>query len=150
MKRILLGALGFIIVFVVFLNAIFGGRISLTPFTGSLASEESSTELDPISITLWSEQAELFFEYPPFVAGHASIFAAHLTDLRNFRPVITGTVEIRMITLGQPALSFLASAPLRAGIFTPSVYARLEGRSERQSQIQSQLAENNHIGEEHV
>lgn len=150
MKRIVYWALGIIILLAVFLTAILGGGISLTSFTGSKPSEESSTEPDPISMTLWSDQAELFMEYPPFVARHASIFAAHLTDLRNFRPVITGTVEVRMTTQGQPALSFWASAPLRAGIFTPSVYAWLEGRSERQSQIQSQLAENNHIGEEHV
>ncbi|MCH7615733.1 MAG: efflux RND transporter periplasmic adaptor subunit [Nitrospinae bacterium] len=121
MKRIFYWALGIIILLAVFLAAILGREISLTSFTGSKASEESSTEPDPISITLWSDQAELFLEYPPLVAGHASTFAAHLTDLRTFRPVITGTVEIRMTTTGQPALTFLASAPLRPGIFTPSV-----------------------------
>ena len=121
MKRIFYWALGIIILLAVFLAAILGREISLTSFTGSKASEESSTEPDPISITLWSDQAELFLEYPSLVVGHASTFAAHLTDLRTFRPVITGSVEIRMTTTGQPALTFLASTPLRAGIFTPSV-----------------------------
>jgi len=121
MKRIFFWALGFIILIAVGVTAILGGGFRLDFITGSKASEEGPTEPDPISITLWSDKAELFLEYPPFVAGHASIFAAHLTDLRNFRPVITGTVEIRMTTKGQAALSFLASAPLRAGIFTPSV-----------------------------
>lgn len=121
MKRIYFWAFGFIILVAGFLAAILGGGITLTSFTGSKASEENSTEPDPISITLWSDKAELFLEYPPLVAGHAFTFAAHLTDLRTFRPVITGTVEIRMTTTGQPALTFLASAPLRAGIFTPSV-----------------------------
>ncbi len=146
MKRIFYWALGIIILLAVFLAAILGREISLTSFTGSKASEESSTEPDPISITLWSDQAELFLEYPPFVAGHASIFAAHLTDLRTFRPVITGTVEIRMTTTGQPALTFLASTPLRAGIFTPSVTMPEPGTYDMELSLKSEsLTETFHI-----
>lgn len=121
MKRMFFWALGFIVLVVVGVTAILGGGFRLDSITGSQDLEEGPTEPDPISITLWSDKAELFLEYPPFVVGHASIFAAHLTDLRNFRPVITGSVEVRMTRKGQPPLSFLASAPLRAGIFTPSV-----------------------------
>ncbi|GJL61298.1 MAG: hypothetical protein NPIRA03_41550 [Nitrospirales bacterium] len=121
MTRMFFWAFGLLILLALGVTAILGGGFHLDTITGSIAPEETPTEPDPISMTLWSDQAELFLEYPPFVAGHPSIFAAHLTDLRNFRPVIAGTLEVRMTTKGQPALSFLASAPLLPGIFTPSV-----------------------------
>jgi len=146
MKRMFFWALGFIVLLAVGVTVILGGGFRLDSITGLKASEEGPTEPDPISITLWSDKAELFLEYPPFVAGHASIFAAHLTDLRNFRPVITGSVEIRMTTQGQPPLSFLASAPLRAGIFTPSVTMPEPGTYDMELSLKSEsLTETFHL-----
>lgn len=146
MKRNFFWALAIIILIAVGVTTILGGGFRLDSIIGSKASEEGPTEPDPISITLWSDKAELFLEYPPFVAGHASIFAAHLTDLRNFRPVITGSVEVRMTTQGQPALSFLASAPLRAGIFTPSVTMPEPGTYDMELSLKSEsLTETFHI-----
>ncbi|MGP0594325.1 efflux RND transporter periplasmic adaptor subunit [Nitrospira sp. T9] len=146
MKRMFFWALGFLIFLAVGVTAILGGGFHLDTITGSIAPEETPTEPDPISMTLWSDQAELFLEYPPFVAGHPSIFVAHLTDLRNFRPVIAGTVEVRMTTKGQPALSFLASAPLRPGIFTPSVTLSEPGTYEMELSLKSDaLNETFHI-----
>ena len=121
MKRFFFWALGFIILLAMVLTAIFRGGNSLTSFIGSTTSGESSTEAEPVSLTLWSDKAELFLEYPPLVVGQASTFAAHLTDLHTFQPVFTGPVEVRMTTSGKSPLTFVASAPLRPGIFTPSV-----------------------------
>ena len=121
MKRNLFWDMGIIILLAGFLSAILGGGISLTSFTGSKTSEENSTEPDPISITMWSDQAELFLEYPPFVAGHASIFAAHLTDIRNFRPVITGNVEVQMTTRGNQLYPFWPRLPSGEG-YSPLPY----------------------------
>jgi membrane fusion protein, heavy metal efflux system len=137
MKRMLIWALGLFVLLAVGVTAILGGAFRLDSFIGSQASEEGPAEPDPISITLWSDKAELFLEYPSFVTGHPSIFAAHLTDLRNFRPVMAGTVEVRMTAKGQPALSFLASAPLRPGIFTPSVTMPEPGTYEMELELRS-------------
>jgi len=72
------------------------------------------------SVTLWTNKTELFMEYETLVAGHASSFLAHLTDLSDFQPIREGrlTLEFRG-TSGKVSL-FVADAPLREGIFRPA------------------------------
>ena len=39
-------------------------------------------------------QTELFMEYPPLVAGRAALFAVHLTNLDDFKPVNAGQAKV--------------------------------------------------------
>jgi membrane fusion protein, heavy metal efflux system len=79
------------------------------------ASPESA-ELDPLAVTRWTEKTELFAEYPPLVVGQTSRFAIHLTDLRTFRAVTTGQVEVQLQGGGAPE-TFRVDGPSRPGIF---------------------------------
>lgn len=121
MKRKYVWTLGFFIFLAGMVTVLLGGGVRLPFLSGPTTSEEGSQEPDSISITLWSDQAELFLEYPPLVVGLPSTFAAHLTDLRTFQPVMTGTVKVQMTTSGKAPVTFETTAPLRPGIFTPSI-----------------------------
>ncbi|MHC1733144.1 MAG: efflux RND transporter periplasmic adaptor subunit [Bacteroidales bacterium] len=57
---------------------------------------ESEHETEPVSITLFTDNVELFAEYSPFITGHESAFAAHLNDLVNFKPFPTGSLTVTL------------------------------------------------------
>ena len=40
-----------------------------------------------ISVTRWTENIELFVEFPPFVIGEESRFVSHFTDLKTYLPL---------------------------------------------------------------
>jgi RND family efflux transporter MFP subunit len=72
------------------------------------------------AITIWTDRVELFFEYPPMIAGApGEPWAVHLTDLSTFQPVIEGELTLE---LDGPdgRHTFVADAPARAGIYTPA------------------------------
>lgn len=52
------------------------------------------TALEPLSITLFTEKVELFAEFRPFVVGQETAFAAHLNDLKEFKPFPTGLLQV--------------------------------------------------------
>ena len=89
-----------------------------------VAAKAIQAESEPESITNWTNQTELFMEYPPLVAGQTSRFAIHLTRLDNFKPFAAGTVEVRLTRQAGNLEPFKADAPSRPGIFgvdvTPS------------------------------
>lgn len=71
---------------------------------------------DPIAVTRWTGKTELFAEYPPLVVGQTSRFAIHLTDLRAFKAVTAGQVEVHLQDGGAPEI-FRVDGPSRPGIF---------------------------------
>jgi len=71
------------------------------------------------AVTLWSEQTELFVEFPTLVVGHESAFAAHLTRISDFRPVDEGRVVVLLSGGGYPDERFETSEALVPGIFRP-------------------------------
>ena len=79
------------------------------------APEEA--ELEPSSVTHWTNRSELFAEYPPLVVGQTSRFAIHLTELENFKAVTAGQVEVRLEAGGGALETFRVDGPLRPGIF---------------------------------
>lgn len=87
----------------------------------------------PVVVTHYSDDAELFVEFPPLVAGRPSTFAAHFTRLADFSPVTAGVVEVRLSGGQAPPERFRVRAPTRAGLFTPVVVPRAIG--ERQLSV---------------
>ena len=73
-------------------------------------------ELDPLAVTRWTDKTELFAEYPPLVVGQTSRFAIHLTDLRTFKAVTAGQVEVQLQGSGAPEM-FRVDGPSRPGNF---------------------------------
>jgi membrane fusion protein, heavy metal efflux system len=53
-------------------------------------------ELPEFAVTRWSQQTELFMEYPTLVAGERALFAVHLTRLSDFSAMTTGRPRIDM------------------------------------------------------
>ena len=49
-----------------------------------------------IAVTHFTDSTELFVEFPAFVVGQESAFAAHLTRLRDFKPVESGKVVVTL------------------------------------------------------
>ena len=77
----------------------------------------ADAELDPFDVTRWTDKTELFAEYPPLVVGQTSRFAIHLTDLRTFKAVTSGQVEVQLQGGGAAPESFRVDGPSRPGIF---------------------------------
>ena len=74
-----------------------------------------------ITITHFSEATELFVEFPAFVVGQESPFAAHLTRLDSFKPVASGSVTVTLRGGGVADEVFRVDAPSVPGIFRPVV-----------------------------
>ena len=71
------------------------------------------------AVTIWTEVLELFFEYPPLVAGvPGESWAIHLTTLADFQPVSEGTLTLRFEGPGGTVQTEMEEAPARPGIYT--------------------------------
>jgi RND family efflux transporter MFP subunit len=75
--------------------------------------------LAPLSFTLWTEKSELFVEFPPLVVGNESRFAAHFSEMKNFKAVEAGKVIVRLLEGNQKAAESGVPAPSSPGIFRP-------------------------------
>lgn len=76
-------------------------------------------ELEPVSLTLFTEKAELFMEYPTLVAGARARFLAHLTVLATGEPVTKGPVTLETTSPRGARREIVCAGPLRDGLFTP-------------------------------
>jgi RND family efflux transporter MFP subunit len=86
------------------------------------------------AITHWTEQTELFVEFPVLIVGQESPFAAHLTRLSDFKAVDAGDVTVILSGGDAPEERFGVSSPLVPGIFRP--VARPEHALKRRLAIQ--------------
>jgi cobalt-zinc-cadmium efflux system membrane fusion protein len=102
----------------------------VTGCSRAAAPEAQPAEVEPLSVTDWTERTELFMEYPPLVSGTPARFAVHFTGLADFHALTKGrvTVELRPAA-GQPA-TFQTPGPSSPGVFgvtvtpvTPGSYA---------------------------
>jgi membrane fusion protein, heavy metal efflux system len=82
---------------------------------------------DALVYTHYTEEAELFLEFPPLVAGQASRFLAHVTRLADFKPLTAGTVDVILEGPSGPVARFRVREPARDGLFTPVVGPRDAG-----------------------
>jgi RND family efflux transporter MFP subunit len=87
-------------------------------------------ELEPLSVTRWSERTELFAEHPPLVVGQTSRFAIHLTRLDTFKALLEGRVEVQLSGGGAPTETFTVDGPSRPGIFGVDVVPARGGTRE--------------------
>lgn len=76
------------------------------------------------AITIFTDRTELFFEYPPMVAGAteatAGVWAVHLTDLSDFQAVTTGRLTLEFEGSDGRTFTTIDEAPSRPGVFGPS------------------------------
>ena len=87
--------------------------------TGDEASQPTLVQAGGDAITIWTEDVELFFEYPPLIAGApGEPWAIHLTTLDDFKPIAEGTLTLRFEGSGGTTFTDVAEAPARPGIYT--------------------------------
>lgn len=83
------------------------------------------------AVTLWQDSLEIFYEYPPMVAGaEGGEWAIHVTRLETYEPAREGTLRLRLTGPGERVVEAVAEAPAREGIFTPAPSVPSAGRWE--------------------
>lgn len=98
---------------------------------------------EPIAITDYTEQTELFVEFNQFVLNKPSTFLAHFTYMDTFKPFKQGRVEVCLTFSNQKKECFSVDAPAFEGIFKPvavpsqSGFAELDIRVEQGNIIQT-------------
>jgi RND family efflux transporter MFP subunit len=87
---------------------------------GCHSHEHAEEESRPgVSITRFAPKTELFVEFPALVVGAESPFAAHLTNLETFKPLLSGKVTVALSGGGSPEEQFVSEGPTSPGIFRP-------------------------------
>ncbi len=83
---------------------------------------ETHTQEDPpvVSVTVWSDEIELFMEHPVPRVGEPAKFAVHLTKLSDFQPLSGGPVRFRFSGEGMPSQVLTVEEPTVPGIFGPT------------------------------
>jgi membrane fusion protein, heavy metal efflux system len=82
---------------------------------------------DALAYTHYTDQTELFLEFPPLVVGQSSRFLAHVTRLADFKPLTAGTLDVLLEGPAGPVARFRVREPARDGLFTPTVSPREPG-----------------------
>jgi membrane fusion protein, heavy metal efflux system len=96
-----------------------GLAASITWMTGcSGQAGTPATEPATLNVTSWTDKTELYMEYPALVAGQTALFAVHLTQLADFKPLNAGRPSLEFIRAndGEPVL-LTGSPPSRPGAF---------------------------------
>ncbi len=86
----------------------------------SVTSSEAEQEaLEPVVVTVFTDQVELFMEYPRLVPGHEARFLAHVTVLASGEPVRSGELRLELSRGSAAARVLEAPRPARDGLFIP-------------------------------
>lgn len=98
-----------------------GGGHSHGPDAAAVHSHDD--EEVSVAVTRWTENMELFMEYPPLVRGESLDFTVHLTVLHDFKPV-TGGLLMLEFTPEQGGTTFTVRERdlVVDGIFAPIVF----------------------------
>ena len=109
-----------------------------TLFNGCNSPDEATAdlELEGSSVTLWTEKTELFMEYPALIVGRDAAFAVHLSDMKDFKPVIQGKLTCVFKKAGGEQVTVVADAPSYPGIFRPIVKFKQAGVYHMQLKLQ--------------
>ncbi len=79
-----------------------------------------------VDYTVWTDQTELFVEFPALTVGKVSRFAAHFTVLEGHQPILAGSVTVSLIKDGK-GIRQTVNNPSSPGIFTPSLQPKEAG-----------------------
>lgn len=81
-------------------------------------SDAPAAESPSVNVTNWTDNTELYMEYPPLVAGRPALFAVHLTRLGDFKPLSAGRPRIEFTPeSGGPATVLMGPGLSRPGAF---------------------------------
>lgn len=83
-------------------------------------------ETPRLDYTFWTDQTELFVEFPALIVGQPSKFAAHFTVMDKHQPVRKGSVTVSLIK-GDKGIRATAESPSSPGIFSPIIQPKEAG-----------------------
>ncbi len=83
-------------------------------------------EIPRVDYTIWTDQTELFVEFPVLIVGQPSKFAAHFTVMDKHQPVREGSVTVSLIK-GDKGIRATAESPSSPGIFSPIIQPKESG-----------------------
>jgi RND family efflux transporter MFP subunit len=78
-------------------------------------------EIPTVSVTQFNNATEIFMEYPQLVVGTEAKFLIHLTDLKDFKAVSEGILEIEFANQSGVKITASEDKPARTGIYTPVI-----------------------------
>lgn len=79
-------------------------------------------------VTQWTDETELFMEYPEIVVGQQATFAVHLTRLSDFAPIANSEVYFTFRSDDGTELSGKETEVQTAGIYGPDITFQQAGR----------------------
>lgn len=83
-------------------------------------AETQAVEPEPVVVTLYTDKAQLFMEYPELVVGEEARFLAHVTVLEDGAPVRDGQARLEVGPSDAPVHVYSVEAPKFAGLFVPT------------------------------
>lgn len=86
----------------------------------------TSSDIPRVDYTVWTDQTELFVEFPVFIVGEPSRFAAHFTVIDKHQAVKEGQVTVSLIK-GSNGIRQTAEQPSSPGIFSPTLQPKEAG-----------------------
>lgn len=93
---------------------------------GHAEHDDHAHEAGALSYTLFSNDYELFVEFPALTVGQTSAFAAHFTQMSTYKPVSEGKLTVS-ITQGNKGIRHSVDAPSSPGIFRPALQPKEAG-----------------------
>lgn len=78
-------------------------------------------------VTVWTDQFEIFLEYPPIMVGTPTAFVTHVSNLVTGEPRRTGPVTF-VLSQGTSKAQHIDPAPARTGIYIPELTFPLAGK----------------------
>ncbi|PHR23100.1 MAG: efflux transporter periplasmic adaptor subunit [Fluviicola sp.] len=85
-----------------------------------------SAEVVTLSHTIWTDKTELFVEFKPLVVGQNTRFAAHFSEMEQFKAITEGKVTVSLIK-NKTGIRQTVDAPDSPGIFKPSITPKTTG-----------------------
>jgi RND family efflux transporter MFP subunit len=96
--------------------------------------------VDALSYTLFSDDYELFVEFPALKVGQTSIFTTHFTLLNTYKPVTQGRLTVSIVKDGK-GLRHSVDTPSSPGIFRPALKPKEAGTYQLLFELNSQAGQ---------
>ena len=110
------------------------------------APEGVEHEHESVVITQWNDSTELFLEYPHLLVGKATgNWAIHLSSMKDFKPIRSGTLTVRFLSPEAPAASFTIEGVARDGIFLLDPVIARPGMYQVELALQSPQVNSRHV-----
>lgn len=93
------------------------------------------------SVTVWQDSVELFAEWGDLIQGETTEALVHLTDMRDYSPVSSGTLVVSWEQGGRTITSELPVDPIRPGIFRTTLKPALSGKFDLRFRLRSSRLE---------